>query len=67
MRASDIKIGEYYKVKGVTYGYIRAVEVLKPKQAPNTLNCILVKCEHTSLKDSKFGFIRYYKPRDMSK
>lgn len=63
MRVQDIIIGEYYRLKDTpNYSWIKPLEILKPKQAPNTNNYIIVKCEHTVDKNDTFGFIKYYRP-----
>lgn len=68
MRAKDIIIGEHYRLKNSPdYGWIKPIEILKPKQYPNPYNYIVVKCEHTVSKDDTFGFVRYFKPVDIIK
>jgi hypothetical protein len=68
MRAQDIVIGKSYRFKEhPTYGYVKALEVLKPKQRENTKPYIIVKCEHTINKNDSFGFIRYFRPVEFIK
>lgn len=68
MRIQDIKLGTYYRLKhNPDYGYVKALEVLKPKQYPNTSTCCLIKCEHTVYKNDKTGFIRYFKADELNK
>ena len=66
MRAKDIKIGENYRHKDhPTYAWAKAVKVLKPKEAENPHNRIIVKCEWSTKRDSSFGMIKYFKPSDL--
>ena len=68
MKWQDIKIGKYYILKKQpNYSYIKALEILKPKQGINTNNYIVVKCEHIIHKDDIFGLIKYFKPSDICK
>ena len=68
MRVKDIIIGAFYRVKpNNTYGWIRPKEILKPKQAPNTHNYIIVKCEYVINKSDTCGIIKYFKPTDIIK
>lgn len=68
MRAKDIVIGEIYRLKNSPhYGYIKPLKILKPMEFPNTLQCILVECEHSVDLDFKCGIVRYFKPVDIIK
>ena len=68
MRTSEIEIGESYRLRNnPTYGYVKAVKILKPKQDENTNTYIVVKCELTVGKGDCFGFIKYFRPFDMVK
>jgi len=68
MRAQDIIIGESYRLKDTPhYSYVKALAVLKPKQAENTRAYIVVKCEHTVDKGDNCGFIRYFRPDNLIK
>ncbi len=68
MRIQDIQIGESYRLHtSPTYGWAKAIEKLKPKQGVNVHTYSIVKCEHSVDKNSRFGFIRYYRPCDMEK
>lgn len=68
MRTQDIVIGDHYRLRdSPNYGYVKAMEILKPKQKPNTNNYLVVKVEHTVNKNDLFGFIRYFKPADIIK
>lgn len=62
MRTKDIVIGKTYRLKSSPqYGYIKVLEIIKPRQLPNTSNRYAIKCEHTVCKDDNCGFIRYFK------
>ena len=78
MRIQDVKIGEYYRLastkgtgefNGGYYGWVKILEIYKKGQYnnphPNKLSC--VKCEHVIEKDSKMGFIRYFRPSEIVK
>lgn len=66
MRARDIVIGESYRLRGSpSYGYAKAIAVLKPGQEENTRPYIIVRCEHAVDKDGNVGFIRRFKPVDL--
>ena len=81
MRACDLVEGESYRLKYTpTYGWVRVLKVLKPKQdlyytdvdnkSQHDINpkpYIIVKCEHSVCKNDTFGFIRYFKPVDIIK
>ena len=68
MRANDIEMGEHYRHKDTpTYGWARALKVLKPKEAENPHNRIIVKCEWSTTMNAKFGIIKYFKPSDLMK
>lgn len=67
MRPQDIKIGEYYRLKtSPNFGYVKALEILRPKAGKNVKSYIIVECEHVSRKDDMYGFIRCFRPRDLS-
>ena len=68
MRSKDIIIGNFYRLKDTPdYSWIKAIEILKPREYPNTKNYTVVKCEHRVNKDDVFGFIRYFKPMNILK
>ena len=78
MRAKDIKIGEFYRLKSSpNYGYIKALVVIPPKskivgfyripEQISKLPFITVKCEHVINKKDDIGYIRYFRPIDMIK
>lgn len=63
MRAQDIIIGEWYRHKDhPTYCWVKAVKILKPKEAENTNNYIVVKCYYSTDKCDDFALIKYFKP-----
>jgi hypothetical protein len=66
MRFQDIKIGETYRLRAhPNYGYIKAIEKLRPGQGANILKYCVIKCEHTVDKNGSFGFVRYFRPIDI--
>lgn len=66
MRAQDLIVGESYRHKDhPNYCWAKVVKVLKPKEAENPHNRIIVKCEYSQMKDDKFGLIKYFKPSDL--
>ena len=78
MRAKDIKVGEFYRLKSAPeYGYIRPILIIPKKSKTvgfesipeeiSKLPYITVKCEHTLRKSDMFGLIRYFKPVDIIK
>ena len=68
MRACDIQIGEYYRLKdSPDYGYIKPLRVLAKDDDENPKDYIIVRCEHTVSKNDSFGFNRYFRPRDIIK
>ena len=68
MRPQDIIIGESYRFRAHPhYGYAKAIQVLKGKEAENTNTYAVVKCEHTVYKNDDFGFTRYFRPSDLIK
>ncbi|MCK5604475.1 hypothetical protein KAR91_21475 [Candidatus Pacearchaeota archaeon] len=68
MRAKDIEIGESYRHKDhPTYAWARPLKILKPKEAENPHNRIVVKCEWTTRRNANFGMIKYFKPSDLMK
>jgi hypothetical protein len=68
MRASDLIVGESYRHKDhPNYCWAKVLKVLKPKEGENTTSKILVKCEWSQNKDDVFGFIKYFKPADLTK
>jgi len=76
MRAQDIKIGEWYRLKSSpTYGYIKALIVIPSKSTVigcerihpeiSKLSYITVKCLHSINMDDRFCLIKYFRPRDI--
>lgn len=63
MRIQDIILGETYKFKAhPETGYAKAIATLKPKEGVNDHSYSIIKCRHTSIKNGKVGFIRYFRP-----
>ena len=68
MRTQDLIEGESYRHKDhPSYCWAKVIKVLKPKEAENTHNRIIVKCEYSQQKNDKFGLIKYFKPSDLVK
>lgn len=68
MRPQDIVIGESYRLRDTPrYSFVKAVEVLKPKQHPNTHGYAIVKCIHSIDKNDEISVIRYFRSTDMIK
>jgi len=66
MRLQDIVLGEFYRLKWhPTYGYAKAVEILKPKQGINPHSYLIVKCEYILNKKETFGLIKYFRLSDL--
>jgi len=66
MRAKDIELGKHYRlIDTPNYGWIKVLRVMNIKEMDKTKNFLVVKCEHTINKDDSFGFIRYFRPRDI--
>ena len=60
--------GEYYRHENSpNYAWAKVLEVLKPKQHPNTLTCVVVKCEWVKNKGDKTGLIKHFKLKDLIK
>lgn len=68
MRAKDMKIGDSYRHKDhPNYCWAKAVKILKPKEAENPHNRIIVKCIYSQNRDDSFGIVKYFKPQDLVK
>ena len=66
MQAKNVVIGESYRHKEhPSYGWAKAVKVLRPKQDENTNTFIVVKCEYTQQKNDVIGLVKYFKPSDL--
>lgn len=66
MKAKDIIIGKSYRHKDhPNYCYVKALQILKPREGENTNTFIVVKCEYTVEKDSSFRLIKYFKPSNL--
>lgn len=61
MKAEDIKIGEFYRVRDNELGYAQAMKIIPPKTAENKSNSILVKCYWVVNKDDAVGLVKYFK------
>ena len=61
IRSKDIIIGNFYRLKkSPDYGYIKAIQLFKPREYEDDINKFIVKGEHTVNKNDLFGFIRYF-------
>lgn len=67
MRASDIKISDILILPKSPQGYLKVVEVLKPKQKENYNTYTVVKCILSTSLNFEFGYIKYFKPSDLEK
>lgn len=71
MLIKDIKIGEFYRVKGnENYCWAQAIEILPPKTGKNTTRATVVKCKWVVNKkdvDSPFVLIKYFKVSNLIK
>lgn len=81
MRTQDIKIGKYYRHRtSPTYGYAKAVKVLKPikskykrkyaydrSEKEKNITCTVVKCDWVLNKNDSIGLIKYFRPCDLIK
>lgn len=66
MRIQDIKIDEVYRIKQhPNYCYALALEIIRPKQYPNTHTYSIVKCVYSVSKDFKFGLTKYFRACDL--
>lgn len=61
MRVSDIKIGEFYRVKDNDYAWAKVVQIIPPMTPPNNTRATVVKCEWVVNNNDKFGLIKYFK------
>ncbi len=67
MKITDIKIGEFYRIKGNSFAWAKAVQIIPPKTPPNTTRSTVVKCEFLINKTDKTGLIKYFKASDLEK
>ena len=70
MRVKDIKIGEFYRVKGNDFCWAQAIEILPPKRGINTTKATLIKCKWvTSKKFANDGIvlIKYFRVSELVK
>jgi hypothetical protein len=66
MRPDKLIAGESYRHKDhPDYCWAKVIKVLKPKEAENTHNRIVVKCEWSQNKNDSWGLIKYFKPSDL--
>lgn len=68
MRPQDIVINKHYRLRdSPNYGYVKAIEILKPKTSRNPQTYTVVMCEHTVNKNDLIGFMRIFRPGDLIK
>lgn len=71
MLIKDIKIGEFYRVKGnENYCWAQAIEILPPKTGKNNTRATVVKCKWVRCKkdvENHFVLIKYFKASDLIK
>ena len=67
MRVKDIKIGEFYRVKGNNYAWAQAVEVIPPTAFENDTNATLVKCRWVVDKKDTCGLMKYFKVSELTR
>lgn len=66
MNSKNIKIGQFYRLKNSpNYGYVKPIEILKPKQGENINNYTVVKCEHVVQTGNNTGFVRCFRLSDI--
>jgi len=66
VQPNKIIIGKYYCLKDhPDYSYVKALRVMNIKEIDKTKNYLVVKCEHVVSKNDPWGFIRYFRPRDI--
>lgn len=67
MRVKDIKIGEFYRVKGNEYCWAQPIEILPPKTGINLMNVTLIKCNWVINKDDTVGLVKYFRVSSLIK
>ncbi len=66
MRANNLIQGESYRHKDhPNYCWCKVVKVLKPNEAENPHNRIIVKCEYSVNKGDDMCLTKYFKPSDL--
>jgi hypothetical protein len=66
MKADKLIVGESYRHKDHNdYCWAKVIKILKPKEAENPHNRIIVKCEWSENKNARQGLIKYFKPSDL--
>ena len=68
MRVKDVKLGEFYRVKGnEDYCWAQPIEILPPKTGINNTNAIMVKCRWVVHKNDKVGLNKYFRVSNLIK
>ncbi|MFZ2992603.1 MAG: hypothetical protein WA061_02700 [Microgenomates group bacterium] len=68
MKSTDLKIGEYYRLKSSPdYSWVRVIEILPDKSFNNPRPFVVVKCEHSVDKNDTMGFKRLFRLHELIK
>ncbi len=67
MKRSDIRVGEFYRVKGNEYAYAKVIEVIPPMTSINNTRAYVAKCQWVINQNDKFGMIKYFKISELTK
>jgi hypothetical protein len=68
MKSTDLKIGEYYRLKSSpNYSWVKIVEILPAKSRNNPRPFVVVKAEHTVGKYDTIGFNRLFRLHEILK
>jgi hypothetical protein len=60
MNIKNIKLFNYYRVRGSDSWWAKPVKILKPKEGINTTNKYIAECEWSSCKNAGAGVIKYF-------
>ena len=67
MKIADIKLGEFYRVRGNNYAYAQVIAILPPKTGINDTRAFIAECRWVVNKNDKVGMIMYFKISDLVK
>jgi hypothetical protein len=67
VRPQDLKIGKVYRLRtSPNYGYVKVLEIIRPKEKENPHTYSVAKVQHSDRKeDFTWSFIRYFRPCDL--
>jgi hypothetical protein len=70
MRPQDLKIGKVYRLRtSPNYGYVKVLEIIRPKEKENPHTYSVAKVQHSVRKEDLvfglWGFIRYFRPCEL--